>query len=253
MHFRLLEPDGAVADPIDAERSLLALAAQPIAQPPMAQLWTAPPSLVVPRSYRRHAGFEAARARFAAEGCPVHVRPSGGGLVPQGPGILNLSLAYTVPGLLGDWSEPIYRHLCELLQRPLAALGIDTRWQTVSGSFCDGRFNLAWGDGAAARKIAGTAQYWRPLPADGTAPRRHAVLAHAVLLVDADLGAVTARANAFEQAIASGRHYDAARTVSVAEALQPRIVPRLIDELRQRLAKAITQASPPVRDQAPRA
>lgn len=249
MRFRLVESDAVPADPALAERSLLALAAEAVAQP-AARLWTAPQSLVVPRSYHRHPGFDAACTRSANDGWPVHVRPSGGGLVPQGPGILNLSLAYTVQGLLGDWSDAVYRHLCELLQRPLAALGVETHCQAVQGSFCDGRFNLAWGIGAAARKIAGTAQYWHPLPADGAAPRRHVVLAHALLLVDADLDAATARANAFEQAIASGRHYDAARTVSVAQALAPRTVPRLMDEVRRRLAEAVAQASPPTRDPA---
>ncbi len=55
----------------------------------------------------------------------------------------------------------------------------------MSGSFCDGRYNLACGEGAEARKIVGTAQYWRPLAAGGG----HVVLAHAVILIDADLSA----------------------------------------------------------------
>lgn len=245
MSFRLVEPTLVPADPIEAELALLELAGQQVAQ-----LWVGPQSLVVPRSYRRHSGFEAARAHFAAEGWPVHVRPSGGGLVPQGPGILNLSLAYAVQGLLSDWAEPVYRHLCELLRGALLSLGLVTHWQAVQGSFCDGRFNLAWSNpsgapASPARKIAGTAQYWRVLPAEGAAPRRHAVLAHAVLLVDADLAAANARANAFEQAIASGRRYDPARTVSVAEALWPKTVPALMDEVQRLLREALAQTVPP--------
>jgi hypothetical protein len=71
------------------------------------------------------------------------------------------------------------------------------------------------------------------------------VLAHAVLLVNADLVAATDCANAFEQAIASGRRYDAARTVSVAEALRPRTVPGLMHEVQRLLREALAQAVPP--------
>jgi lipoate-protein ligase A len=213
MPFRFVDPADLPADPMAAESALLERAA---AGEAVAHLWEAPVSLAVPRSYRRHAALEAARARFAAEGCPVHLRLSGGGLVPQGPGILNLSLAWMETGLAGERAEPIYLWLCGLLRAALADAGVATHWQAVEGSFCDGRFNLAWGEGEAARKIVGTAQYWRPIA--GSTPRRHAVLAHAVLLVDADTREANARANAFEAAIGSGRRYREDRIVSVAEA-----------------------------------
>jgi lipoate-protein ligase A len=146
---------------------------------------------------------------------------SGGGLVPQGPGILNLSLAYQVRGTVGEMSEAVYRHLCELLRNALGSLGLETHWQAVEGSFCDGRFNLAWGPPNDARKIAGTAQYWRRLEAgsDAEASPLHVVLAHAVLLVSADPEEINRRANAFEEAIGSGKRYLAERVVSVQQAL----------------------------------
>ena len=56
-----------------------------------------------------------ARAEFARRGCPVWLRLSGGGLVPQGPGVLNLSLAYPVHAPMGALSETVYVHLCEIL------------------------------------------------------------------------------------------------------------------------------------------
>ncbi|OUM02178.1 lipoyl protein ligase domain-containing protein [Variovorax sp. JS1663] len=213
MPFNLVDPAALPADPMAAESVLLDRAA---AGDSVAHVWEAPLSLAVPRSYRRHAELDAARARFAAAGCPVHLRLSGGGLVPQGPGILNLSAAWMEAGVAGERAEPIYLWLCELLRDALADVGVATHWQAVEGSFCDGRFNLAWGEGAAARKIVGTAQYWRPIV--GTTPRRHAVLAHAVLLVDADTYEANARANAFEAAIGSGRSYREDRIVSVAQA-----------------------------------
>jgi len=218
MSFRFVEPDFSGTDPLQAELSLLDMAAQ---GHKLAHLWEAPVSLVVPRSYLRYPGFEPARAAFARRGCPVWLRMSGGGLVPQGPGILNLSLAYAVTRPPGALSEAVYLHLCEVVAGALRPLGVDTHWQAVDGSFCDGRFNLAWGPAGHARKIAGTAQYWRRAPADMQSAdgQRHLVLAHAVLLVNADPEEINQRANAFEAEVASGRHYDAGKVVSVHEAM----------------------------------
>lgn len=211
MPFTLVDDIPHTEDPLSVEQSLLARAAGGAA---LAHLWQAPTCLVVPRSYLRFTEFEPARARFAQEGCPVHLRLSGGGLVPQGPGILNLSLAYPLRGTMGTMADAVYLHLCDILRFALATLGVETHWQAVEGSFCDGRFNLAWGPRDDARKIAGTAQYWR------RTGDHHVVLAHAVLLVDADPVGINARANAFEAAIGSGREYAADRVVSVREALE---------------------------------
>ena len=171
-----------------------------------AVVWSAPRGLVAPLSYRRHAGLDAACTAFAAAGWPVRLRRSGGGVVPQGPGVLSLSLAYRAGGAPGSQAEPVYAHLCTALSSALAWLGIDARPRAVHGSFCDGRFNLAVGE----RKIAGTAQYWR------RAGDRHAVLAHAVLLFDADTELLNAQANAFEAALGSGRRYEADTLTTVA-------------------------------------
>lgn len=240
MRFRLVDGRAGDADPIAADLDLLRLA-----EVPSARLWQTPMSLVVPRSYRQHTRFDTVAAQFAANGCPVHVRTSGGGLVPQGPGILNLSLAYTLPGTPGLWMERVYVHLCRLLQQALEGLGVETHWQAVTGSFCDGRFNLACGSGAQARKIAGTAQYWRALPRHHAGFGTHAVLAHAVLLVAPDLDAIHARANAFEQAIGSNRRYDPGKTVSVAQMLGAQTPADLNRGVRQRLADVVQEASVP--------
>ncbi|SAK58556.1 hypothetical protein AWB75_02369 [Caballeronia catudaia] len=216
MPFDLIDPTALPADPMQAEETLLARAA---AGDAVAHIWEAPLSLVVPRSYQRYAALADAREAFARRGCPVWLRLSGGGLVPQGPGILNLSLAYPVRAPMGTLSESIYVHLCRILADALNSLGVLTHWQAVEGSFCDGRFNLAWGPGDDARKIAGTAQYWRRVPhGDRDAPL-YAVLAHAVLLVDADPIEINERANAFEAMIESGRRYEEMRVVTVAQAL----------------------------------
>ena len=80
----------------------------------------------------------------------------------------------------------------------------------MEGSFCDGRFNLA----VAGRKLAGTAQSWRRVAGVPV------VLAHAVIVVDADPQALTEAANAFERDLGSGRRYRAEALTSVALAWQ---------------------------------
>lgn len=192
--------------------------------------WHGAQGLVAPLSYRRHAGLDAACAAAAAAGWPVQLRRSGGGVVPQGPGIANLTLTGPAGGAPGTVAEAVYGHLCGLLATALAGLGIEARAQAVEGSFCDGRFNLAVG----GRKIAGTAQYWR------RGGGRQAVLAHALLLVDADVDQLSARANAFEAALGSERRYRADALTTVArESRVPCDDP--LHELRRRLDAALRE------------
>lgn len=180
-----------------------------------AALWTGLTALVAPLSYRRHAPLEAACTASAARGWPVRLRRSGGGVVPQGSGILNVTLAYPCTGAAGDQAEPVYAHLCQLLSLALTRLGISVQAGSVQGSFCDGRFNLAVMQQGKLRKIAGLAQYWR------RAQNRQAVLAHALLLVDADPVFLCLQANQFENALTSGHHYEANALTNVAQCCQP--------------------------------
>lgn len=237
MNFTLLENDVQARDPVAVDADLMRRASRPVAR-----IWDTPPALVMPRAYRRYPKAETARARFAARGLPVYVRASGGGLVPQGPGILNLSLAYPLPGPMGRWVEPVYLHLCALLGAALTPLGIDARPAAVAESFCDGRFNLACGSGTEARKVAGTAQYWRV-----NAPRNpgYTVLAHALLLVQPDLVAVHRNLNAFERALESGRSYDPGKATSVANQIERGETGDLMQRVRQRLQTVVEHAAPP--------
>jgi lipoate-protein ligase A len=173
-----------------------------------AHLWRGVQGLVVPRAYERAPHWRAACADSAAEGWPVQVRASGGGLVPQGPGVLNLSLAWAVPEGQAMTIDPVYRALCDELAAAFARLGVRAEVQAVEGSFCDGRFNLAV-DGA---KLVGTAQCWRRI--EGV----QVVLAHALMLVEADPVALTARCNAFEAVLGHDRRYRADRITSLARA-----------------------------------
>jgi lipoate-protein ligase A len=220
-----------VADaPLDGEVELQWLAAA-LDGEARAVLWFGARGLVAPTSYRRHASLADAARAFEAEGWPLRLRRSGGGLVPQGPGVLNLTLAYPCDAAPGLMADAVYHHLCDVLARALRTLNIQARPRMVEGSFCDGRYNLAVGE----RKIAGTAQYWR------RAGDRHAVLAHALLLVDADIDMLTNLANRFEAALRSERRYRADALTSVArerhhhdespQALQQRVIQALVAAL----------------------
>ena len=173
-----------------------------------AHLWSAPASLVVPRSYERLARWAEACTASAAAGWPVQVRSSGGGVVPQGPGVLNLSIIWSSASATPQDTDAIYRALCDRLAAAFAHCGVHVVPQGVEGSFCDGRFNLAF----EGRKLVGTAQSWRRVA------HTPVVLAHAVVLIDCDTQALTARANAFEAAAGSNRRYRADAVTSLTKA-----------------------------------
>lgn len=218
----LLDRSPSEAD-LEIERQLLERAAEGGC---VSASWEPTPGLVVPSSYRRFERFEALAERFAARGWPVSVRRSGGGLVPQGPGVLNVSLAWRTACGMGHAMEPVYEGLCTKLRQALRPFGVDAAPQAVDGSFCDGRYNLAVG----GRKVAGTAQYWQRISAS-----EHVVLAHACLLVEADLATLVRRANEFEAQLGSDRQY--ARE-AIAN-LVPAHGPAPSDALGQRLSTSL--------------
>lgn len=182
---------------------------------PTACVWQAPQGLVVPRSYLRSAHFDGVCQDFASRGWPVSVRHSGGGVVPQGPGVLNLSLAYAVDGRPLDHSDTAYARLCAIVTQAVGQFGVQAHTQAVEGSFCDGRFNLAVGHGDRARKIAGTAQLWRRHMRPSGSGYAQIVLVHALILVATDVQVVTEQANALEEALGNDRRYLPERAVSL--------------------------------------
>lgn len=170
-----------------------------------AQLWRGEPGLIVARSCTQVPGWAEASRRHSAQ-----VRASGGGVVPQGPGVVNLSLTWQVDAAAPIDLESVYAELCTGLAAALARLQITARPQAVEGSFCDGRWNLA----AGGRKLAGTAQSWRRFGG------QMVVLAHAVIVAAADPQVLTDAANAFERDLGSARRYRAGALTSVALAWQ---------------------------------
>lgn len=196
-------------------RSDEALIASTALKGPSAMVWEAGQGLAVPRTYQRFPGFAPACDAFAEQGWPVSVRHSGGGIVPQGPGIINLSLAYPVVGKPLDHSDRAYQLICGIISDALLAYGVQTHAQPVEGSFCDGRYNLAVGSGPNARKVVGTAQLWRHSKPNGLRPTAQIVLVHALILAAVDVDAITERANSFERAISNSKRYESSRVASL--------------------------------------
>lgn len=199
-----------ISEPLPDEAPELEWLNQALGGRRRAVIWSSSPALVAPLSYRKYERLDTACRTFAERGVPVRLRRSGGGVVPQGPGILNLTLVYPAVGPHAGGSEKAYRHLCETISRALAGFGISSQTLPVDGAFCDGRFNLAVHSATGPRKLAGTAQYWRHR--NGLS----AVLAHALLLVDTDIQAITDLASDFETALGSGRSYRADAVTDVA-------------------------------------
>lgn len=143
-----------------------------------------PQCLVATVRESRMANFESARQQLSVQGWPVVVRCTGGACVPQGPGVVNLSVIH--PKVRGWYLDDGYALLCDFLRYFLASYGLTATSGEVPGSFCDGRYNLQVG----GQKLVGTAQRWAGGSRDSAA-----VLAHACLLVDMDLVEATEKIN----------------------------------------------------------
>ncbi len=136
-----------------------------------ALLWSCEPALVAPSRLSRLPGFARACAQAADVGWPVHLRATGGDLVPQGPGIVNLTLMFRGPQGAAPRLEDAYRRLTAPICEALCDAGISSCYGSVPGAFCDGRFNVT----VNGQKFAGTAQRWRPM-VGGEAVQAHALM-----------------------------------------------------------------------------
>ncbi len=191
--------------------------------PASALIWQArAPGLVLPERFARTIGFAENAANCAAAGWPVTTRRTGGGITPQGPGILNLALAFRVGPGKSRTIRDSYAAICAPLTEALAALGIDSRAEAVTGSFCDGDYNLAVG----GRKIVGTAQRWRG----------DACLAHALILTDLDLAPAVAAVQRLSTGLGHEQLFDLDRHCRLADLIRGDATARIADEIRAALA-----------------
>ncbi|MCR8722698.1 lipoyl protein ligase domain-containing protein [Frigidibacter sp. ROC022] len=176
-----------------------------------ALLWSCEPALVAPKRLGGLPGFARAGAAAAEAGWPVHLRATGGDLVPQGPGVTNLTLLFRAPPGPAPGLDDAYRHLTAPIRAALADLGIDSCHGSVPGAFCDGRFNVT----VAGRKFAGTAQRWRPVAAG------HAVQSHAMMLMRGPDPDMIATLNRFYRDCGIDRRIEAAAHVGLHDLAGP--------------------------------
>ena len=194
----------------------------------VAHLWQGAPGWVVPRRVTSLPAWAQVAARH---GATLQVRCSGGGLVPQGPGLWNLSLAWPAGNALPVGMHALYAALCAALAAAFARLGVVAAPQPVSGSFCDGRWNLA----VNGRKLAGTAQAWQRVGG------RQVVLAHALIIVTADPAALAASANTIEAELGQGMPYRADALTSLAREAPrlPELEARTLELLAEQFARVV--------------
>ncbi|MEM7041705.1 MAG: hypothetical protein AAF543_02725 [Pseudomonadota bacterium] len=176
-------------------------------------LWAAETtSLVCPEAYTRRSDFDEASRRSADRGWLVSHRPTGGGVVPQGPGVLNVAIAFTAgPGFT---IEDGYRLITRPIQSCFERADLPITTGATPGSFCDGRWNLS----VAGRKIVGTAQRWRPIR-EG----KIRILAHALILTHGqiDPGATAVQAFHRDLGLACDIRTDAHTTLEMALGFRP--------------------------------
>lgn len=171
---------------------------------PVALLWqAAEPGLVLPERFSRSPGFDDAAAACAAQGWPVTTRKTGGGITPQGPGVLNLALAFRAGTGRARTIRDSYAAICNPLAEALAQLGVTAATAPVKGSFCDGDYNLAVG----GRKLVGTAQRWRG----------EACLAHALILTDIALEPAVAAVQLLSDGLGHDTRFDPALHCRLAD------------------------------------
>lgn len=212
---------------------------------PTFRLWQTDPALVVSRQDMRLPHIARAIEYTGNAGWPVVARETGGSAVAMGPGVLNLSLLLPrslVTGASGYAMDTVYHLLCEPIRQALSTIGIPTRYGSVPGAFCDGRFNLVTG----GKKIAGTAQASRANIARRGTDREGYVLAHAAVLVDIDARCLTNMVNRFYE-IAGGTERFSDRDVtsvrhclaSVGDGESRTGVATLVDDMRARILSGI--------------
>ncbi len=141
---------------------------------PAVMLWqSATPALVLPSALLRRSAVQDAAELAEQGGWRVTARHTGGGIVPQGPGTLNLALVLPCPP--GFRLEEGYHLICGALSEALTRFDVQTTTGACDNVFCDGTWNLL----ADGRKLAGTAQRRRSIGGTGSV-----ALIHAALLTD---------------------------------------------------------------------
>lgn len=179
--------------------------------PPFWAGWQSAPGLCVTRKEHRLPFFAAAQNEMDIAGLELATRRSGGTIVPQGPGIYNVTQITLQNGPRNIGGS--YMAFCEMLQNRLKTAGFETDIGPVDGSYCDGDYNLIL-DG---KKLAGTSQRWIKGP-----ERAFIILNHAVILVTESGENASVRVNDFHETADETRPYAETTSISLWESEQNR-------------------------------
>ena len=199
------------ADALNAERKIVERFKDPSVNHHVSW-WTTSQSLVAPRSLKRAPDIDSALELSAHREWPVFFRQTGGSVVPQGAGILNVTIAFALDPVEQPSIIAVYEMFCAPLIRWLQKQGCDARTGFVPDSFCDGEFNVV----VQNRKVAGTAQRWTRIRAD---EMRQVVFAHALLLMDARLDAGVAAINQMYKNCSVKQVIQTSRQVNIRDVL----------------------------------
>ena len=180
-----------------------------------ARLWETKQCLVVTKKESRFPRYDTANVEMAEMNWPLIVRDSGGTAVPLHPGILNLSIIVPQTTSADYDLDDMYMALCEPISRALKKLGLEPEYGETPGSYCDGRYNLNI-DGL---KITGTAQKIMLAPTNNN-QLKQAVLAQAMLMIEADAKKGTDIVNHFYQKAGSERQFDPSVAISISDLIE---------------------------------
>lgn len=206
----------AFNDALDLERTLLDQIRNAEPGQSRALVWHTPRAIIVPRGLPTREYFDRARAAVEALGYPVYERDTGGDLTPQEPGMVNLSMCFTLTGDQASIANA-YRRLTQPVLAFLEAdFGIHGYVASIPGAFCDGAYNIAVDN----LKLGGTAQRWKLLGGVGPT-RRVAVLSHVALMAANQLDGPIDALNAFYAASGEQRRIDRSRHITLRDLLGP--------------------------------
>lgn len=191
---------------------------------PLVRVWRSARAMGIGVSRKDVASEAGARAKdtLMARGCNVIVRQTGGTAVPQGDGVLHLSLVF--PRLpIRTTTDDYYRLLCDPLVEWFEGYGLRAYTGALPGSYCDGSYNVLVDD----KKLIGTAQAWRGGLAGVSSNHPGYILAHACITIDVDWPVATNWINQFYELAGDPYRVEERASVSL-RSLTPELWPGLV-------------------------
>ena len=184
----------------------------------LAAIWTCRNrALVLPEPMARSPHFQKAARNSAKAGWPVVARRTGGGITPQGPGVVNLTLAFQRSDRTSPTVADCYRKICDPLLSTVSSFGVLAKSGAVANSFCDGDHNLH----IAGQKFVGTAQRWRG----------SAVLCHALILTDIDLQPAVSAIQDLSTGLTRPEYFDPLAHTTLKQSLPDWSLPAFLEAL----------------------